>query len=149
VHGARARAPRRRHEAIRDRRGLLTSVASSADRAFAGTRSLKLNISGGAGTQRARVSAPAAPKGANVVFRVFLPAGTAVSSIQPYVLQGSAGGWRWTGAWRSASSLTTNAWNTITVQVPSNAATPLAELGVEISTQATWTGALYVDAVTW
>ena len=95
------------------------------------------------------MSAPTAPAGANVVFHVYLRAGTAVSSIQPYVLQGAAGGWRWTGAWRSASSLTAGSWNTISVQVPSNAATPLAELGVEVSTSATWTGALYVDAVTW
>ena len=122
---------------------------SSADRAFAGASSLKLNVSGAAGSARARVTNPPTPAGAPVTFRVFLPAGTAVSAVQPYVLQGAAGGWRWTGAWRAASSLTAGAWNTISLQVPSNAALPLAELGVEVTTQANWSGALYVDAVGW
>ena len=35
------------------------------------------------------------------------------------------------------------------VQLPSNAAVPLAELGLEVSTSASSTGALYVDAVSW
>lgn len=129
--------------------GILSSVASSADRSFAGDSSLKLNVSGAAGSARARVTNPPTPAGATVTFRIFLPAGTAVSAVQPYVLQGAAGSWRWTGAWRAASSLTAGAWNTISLQVPSNAAVPLAELGVEITTQASWSGALYVDAVNW
>jgi len=40
-------------------------------------------------------------------------------------------------------------WNTIQVTVPSNAALPLWELGVQWTTNATWTGAVYVDQVTW
>jgi hypothetical protein len=129
--------------------GALTSVASSNDRAFAGSRSLKLDWNGGAGAQRALVRTPATPAGATVTFRVYLPAGAAIASLQPYVLQGSAGGWAWTGAWRGASSLASGQWNTITVQVPTAAKTPLAELGVELTTSASWTGAVYVDSIAW
>jgi hypothetical protein len=129
--------------------GMLTAVASSTDRAFAGARSLKVSVSGAAGSQRVRVTSPATPAGASVTFRVYVPSGSALASVQPYVLQGAAGGWAWTGSWRAASSLTANQWNAITVQVPSNAAVPLAELGVELTTQASWTGAVYIDAVAW
>ena len=64
------------------------------------------------------------------------------------MLQGASGNWTWTGNWRAISSLTANAWNTIAVTVPANA-TPLSQLGVEISTGSNWTGTLYVDAVAW
>ncbi len=49
----------------------------------------------------------------------------------------------------SISQLSTNAWNTITVTVPSNAVTPLYQLGVQFNTNATWTGTCYIDAVSW
>ena len=129
--------------------GMLTSVTSSGDRAFAGVRSLKLGINGAASSQRARVATPSAGRSATVTFHVYLPAGSAISAVQPYVLQGASGNWRWTGTWRSTGSLSANQWNTLTVQVPSDAATPLAELGVEITTNASWTGAAYVDTVNW
>lgn len=61
----------------------------------------------------------------------------------------SGGGWTWTGNWKATSSLSAGQWNTITVQVPNNAVTPFAQLGVEFATNASWTGAAYVDAVSW
>jgi hypothetical protein len=128
--------------------GMLTSLSSSTDRAFLGARSLKVTVSGGPGTQRVFVGAPPAPAGASLSFRVFVPAGSAVSSVQPYVLQGAAGNWAWTGSWRGIASLSPGQWNTILVSVPANAA-PLQELGVEIGTNASWSGAVYVDAVSW
>jgi hypothetical protein len=79
---------------------------------------------------------------------VWIPSGSRISAIQPYVLQGAAGGWTWTGAYRASSQLTMNAWNTIAVTVPSSAA-PLHELGVQFITNATWSGTAHVDAVTW
>lgn len=128
--------------------GALNAVSSSTDRAFLGARSLKLAFSGAAGSQRAFVLAPTTPAGASVSFRVFVPAGSAITSVQPYVLQGAAGGWAWTGSWRSIGQLTAGQWNTIAVSVPANAK-PLHELGVEISTGAGFRGAVYVDAVGW
>jgi hypothetical protein len=127
---------------------MITGVASSTTRAFAGTHSLAASFNGAAGSQYVRVSSPSAPAGATVTFHVWIPSGSAISALQPYVLQGASGNWTWTGNYKTASSLTTNAWNTITVSVPANAA-PLAELGVQFTTSSTWTGTAYVDAVNW
>ncbi len=129
--------------------GMLVSDQSSTDRAFAGTHSLKVNINGAAGKQTVKVPSPTVTAGKLVTFHIWIPSGSAISALQPYALQGASGGWTWTGAWRGSSQLTAGQWNTITVQLPSNAATPLAELGVEVTTNATYTGAMYLDAVSW
>ncbi len=84
-----------------------------------------------------------------MTFHVWIPSGAAVSAIQPYVLQDATGNWTWTGNWQAIGSLHTGAWNTLTVTVPSNAVIPLAQLGVAITTDATWTGTLYIDSVSW
>jgi hypothetical protein len=84
-----------------------------------------------------------------ITFRVWIPSGSAITSVQPYAFQGAAGGWAWTGVWRATSSLVTNAWNTIAVTVPSNAATPLDQIGVEFTTNSSSPVTAYVDAVTW
>jgi hypothetical protein len=127
------------------RTGSATAVASSADRAFAGSNSLKVSLSG-SGSGLAKLSAPPVPAGSLITFRVWVPTGNALLSIQPYVLQGAGGNWAWTGNWRAASSLQAGAWNTLTVQVPGNAAA-LAELGVEFTLNGTVSTAAYVDSV--
>ena len=69
-----------------------------------------------------------------MTFHIWLPSGSKISSVQPYVQQGAAGNWTWTGNWQPISfsaSLTVGAWNTLTVTVPSNAITPLSQLGVQ------------------
>lgn len=128
----------------------ITGVASSTARAFAGARSLAVTFGGTTGGARTvSVGSPGAGAGRTVTFRIWFPSGSPITSIQPYVQQGGAGGWLWTGSWRGTSSLTANAWNTITVTVPSNAVTPLFQLGVEFSTNAAWSGTAYVDSVGW
>lgn len=127
----------------------IVGLASSTARAFAGSSSLAVTFNGAAGAPTVFVRSPATPAGSTVTFRIWLPAGSAISAVQPYALQGAAGGWAWTGTWRAASSLAANAWNTITVSVPANAAMPLDQLGVEFTTSQSWSGTAYVDAVTW
>jgi hypothetical protein len=56
--------------------------------------------------------------------RALIPTGAAIGSVQPYVLQGAAGGWRWSGNWQPISALRTGAWNTLAVQVPQDATLP-------------------------
>jgi hypothetical protein len=130
--------------------GIISSVARSTTRAFSGSASLAVNLSGAAaGSQQAYVASPSTPAGRTVTYHVWIPTGSQITSIQPYVQQGAGGGWLWTGSWRSISSLTAGAWNTITVTVPSNAVTPLYQLGVQFSTGAAWTGTCYVDTVSW
>jgi hypothetical protein len=93
------------------------------------------------------VSNPAAKAGQTVTFRIYVPNGARLASIQPYVLQGAAGGWRWTGAYTPLSRLRQGEWHVIRVTVPSKAAA-LASLGVEITTSGAYDGTLYVDSVT-
>jgi hypothetical protein len=127
----------------------VSSVARSTDRAFAGSGSLKVVLGSAAGDSSAKVANPAIPAGATVTFHVWIPAGSTLTAVQPYVLQGAAGAWAWTGSWRAASSLQAGNWNTITVAVPANAAA-LAEAGVMFTLSGASNGAAaYVDSVTW
>jgi hypothetical protein len=124
----------------------ITSVARSTERAFAGSGSLKVTLGTAAGDGSAKLPSPAVPAGATITFRVWIPAGSKLTAIQPYVLQGASGGWAWSGAWRATSSLQTDAWNALTVQVPANAA-GLAELGVVFTTSGGATFSAYIDSV--
>ncbi|MEP7052330.1 MAG: hypothetical protein ABJB12_18330 [Pseudomonadota bacterium] len=126
--------------------GSASTVASSADRAAAGTRSLKVSFSG-SGSGSAKVATPSVPAGATITFRVWIPTGNSVSAVQPYVIQGASGGWAWTGTWQPSSALQAGNWNTLSVRVPSNAAA-LYELGVQFSLNSGGSAA-YVDAVNW
>jgi hypothetical protein len=59
--------------------------------------------------------------------------------------------WRWNGVHLSARPILApleTGRHTITVTVPSNAAT-VADLGVEFTTNASWSGTAYIDAITW
>ena len=123
----------------------IASVARSTTQKYAGASSLAVQFNG-SGTANARVSNPAAKAGQTVTFRIYLPTGARLSSIQPYVMQGASGNWKWTGSWKSISSLQLGAWNTVTVTVPSNAAL-LSSLGVQFTTSGTYTGTVYVDSV--
>jgi hypothetical protein len=125
----------------------LTGAASSTARAFAGTHALAVSV-GGNGTAQVATSSPLPGAAKVVTFHVWIPSGSGLASLQPFVLQGASGNWTWTGNWRAASSLTANAWNTIQVTVPANAA-PLFQLGVQVATSSSWTGTLYVDSVSW
>ena len=89
------------------------------------------------------ISNTATTAGKTVTFHVWILSGTQISSIQPMcrITTGPGAG---LGGDRQ---LQTNAWNTITVAVPSNAATPLNALGVQFSTSSSWTGTCHVDSI--
>jgi hypothetical protein len=127
----------------------ISSVATSTTQHANGLRSLGVTFSTASGTAMAYVPSPATPAGATVTFKVWIPSGSGITAIQPYVQQGAGGGWLWTGSYKAIGQLTTNAWNTITVAVPSNAVTPLYQLGVQFTKSAGWSGTCYVDAVGW
>jgi hypothetical protein len=128
--------------------GMIAGVSPSTAQAFAGAASLAVRFNG-SGTQQVYVPAPATPAGTTITLHLWIPAGSALSWVQPYVQQGSSGGWSWTGNWQPVSNLKTNAWNTLTVAVPGNAATPLHQLGVQFSAGTAWSGTAYVDSVGW
>lgn len=122
----------------------IASVSRSTAQRYAGAASLAVKFSG-SGRATVNVANPAAKAGQTVTFRIYLPASTQVTSVQPYVQEGASGNWRWTGNWQPVAALRPGAWNTLTVQVPANAAA-LSALGVEFSTR-TYNGTLYVDSV--
>ncbi|MGO8674099.1 MAG: fibronectin type III domain-containing protein, partial [Capsulimonadaceae bacterium] len=130
--------------------GMITGAASSPAEAYLGAASLAVTINGGgADSQTVSVSTPATPAGDIVTYHVWIPSGSAISFIQPFVLQNGSGNWLWTGNTVGIAQLQTNAWNTVTVDVPANAATPLYSLGVQFATSAAWSGTCYVDSITW
>jgi len=130
--------------------GMITGVATSAVEVYAGAQSLAVTFNGSkSDSQEAYVSSPTTPAGKTVTFHVWIPTGSAISAVQPYVQQGSGGGWLWTGNYQAIGSLIAGAWNTITVVVPANAVTPLYQLGVQFFTSAAWSGTCYIDSVGW
>lgn len=124
----------------------IARVSSSGSQKYAGAASLAVNVNG-SGRATAFVANPAARAGQTVTFLVYIPSGARLASIQPFVQEGAAGGWRWTGAYKALSQLRQGAWNSISVVVPSNASA-LALLGVEVTTSGRYSGSLYVDSVT-
>jgi len=123
----------------------IVSLSRSTSVKYAGAASLAVRING-SGSAMASVANPAAKAGQTVTFHIYLPQGAAISAVQPYVLQGAAGGWQWTGNWQPASALKLGAWNTLTVTVPANAAL-LSSLGVQFATNGTFSGTVNVDSV--
>ena len=80
--------------------------------------------------------------GTTITFHVWIPSGSKVTALQPYLQDNN---WAWTSGWYP--SLTANAWNTITLTVPTNAVSPLQNLGIQFITSAGWTGTCYIDSV--
>ena len=127
----------------------IASVTDSSAEHFTGAKSLAVNIAGAAGTANAYVLAPTTPAGKALTFHIWIPKGSKITSIQPYVLQGPLGGWGYTYVWEPIGNLVIGGWSTIIVDVPSNAVTPLYEIGVQFTTGSAWTGTCYIDAVEW
>jgi hypothetical protein len=123
--------------------GIVSSVATSTAQHYAGNQSLAVNFNGSsAGTASAFVGNVAVVPGTTITFHVWIPSGSQVTTLQPYMQDYN---WVWTSAWYP--SLTANAWNTITLTVPTNAVSPLQNLGVQFITSAGWTGTCYLDSV--
>jgi hypothetical protein len=124
----------------------IAGVATSTERKFAGSRSLAVNINGAAATSSVYVASPSTPAGKTIAFHVWIPSGSSISAIQPYVRDRNLVS---TGKRQAIGNLKTDTWNTVKITVPSNAATPLRELGVRLTTDAKWSGTCYIDSVGW
>jgi len=129
--------------------GMLGSPAISIVQPCKGVRSLAVPVgASGADTQDVYVPSPAVTPGKKILFHFWIPAGSTVSGVQPYVLQDATGGWTWTGNWQPIANLKVGSWNTVPVTVPANAK-GIFSLGIEFSTSAAWSGTVYVDSVYW
>lgn len=130
--------------------GMITGASSSTVRAFTALHALAVNIQAtAADNQRVFVTSPGVAAGKTVTFHVWIPAGSTVTAVQPYVQQGASGNWTWTGTETPISNLKLGTWTTLTVIVPLNATTPLHQLGIEFKTSASWSGTCYLDTISW
>ena len=125
----------------------ITSVARATNPVYSGSGSLRVNISG-SGSAYVSVPNPKVAAGKTVTFHVYVPSSVKLNFVQPFVLQDASGGWTWTGNYQAATAIKLGAWNTWTVQVPANASA-LSSLGVQIGTNGSVSGSVYVDAVTY
>jgi hypothetical protein len=122
------------------------TLSNSTAQKYAGSASMKMDINGNGSYLAQKDNPSGISAGTMITFRVWVPSGANLKSIQPFVQDAN---WTWTGAWRDYASLTKNAWNTVTVTVPSYAATPITRIGVEAVTSAAWTGSIYIDSIDW
>jgi hypothetical protein len=121
-------------------RGVVRATTQHAS----GSAALAVEIDG-AGTALVSVANPPARPGATVSFRIFVPSGAKLAWVQPFVQQDASQNWAWTGNYQVLSNLRQNAWNQLTVQVPAGA--KLGALGVQLQTEGSFRGRIYVDDV--
>jgi hypothetical protein len=124
---------------------LISSVAVSTAQHYAGQRSLAVNFNGtAAGYSSMDLKGAIVPAGATVTFHVYIPAGSQITKVEPYMMDYN---WQWTS--NPGYSFTPGAWNTFTLKVPATAVTPLQYFGLSFTTNAAWTGTVYVDSISW
>jgi hypothetical protein len=129
--------------------GTFTNIYRSATQHFAGQESLAGSINATTAiTYILEIGppTPAIPAGAVVTFNVYIPAGTGLTAIQPYVME--TGTFRFTGTNTPAGALVLDGWTTVRVTVPANAAAIL-RLGVQFLSAGTWMDTVYVDSISW
>jgi hypothetical protein len=123
----------------------ISGVATSTAQHYAGQRSLAVNFNGtAAGTSSVAVNGVVVPSGATITFHVYIPAGSQITKIEPYLQDYN---WNWFS--NPVTSFTPGAWNTFTLTVPTSSVTPLQYLGLNFTTGAAWTGTVYVDSINW
>jgi len=122
----------------------IAGIATSTAQHFAGKQSLAVDFDGSAGDSSLQFSDLVVPAGATVTFHVWVPAGNQFTKIEPYLQDYN---WAWVSG--SSGTLVADAWNTLTITVPSGAITPLKRFGLQISTGAAWTGTIYIDSINW
>ncbi len=125
--------------------GIVSGVATSTAQYFAGNQSLAVNFNSTTnGTGSPSVGNVAINPATTITFHVWIPSGSTVTALQPFLMDQN---WMWTSSWYG--SFTANAWNTLTLTVPTNAVTPLNALGVQFVTSAGMTNTCYLDSITW
>jgi hypothetical protein len=123
------------------------TLSASNEQAFAGAQSLKLSAdtSGAASNIYAKLNNPLGLTiGGTYKFRIWVPSDANIAAVQPYVMDGS---WTWTGNNVEYDQLEKNSWNTVSLTIPANAANPINEIGVQLSTSDAFNGSIYMDSI--
>ena len=130
-----------------------TTVARSTAQHFAGAASLAGTITFPALGTSALVVLPPVPAiqpGTTITYRVFIPVGSTVDWVQPYV-QEIAPSYLFTATAGGAQFITAaniGTWIPYTVVVPANALA-ISTLGVQFHALTAGTGTVYVDSINW
>jgi len=124
---------------------LISGIATSTARHYAGQRSLAVNVAGtAAGSASLEQSGVIVPPGATITFHVFIPAGSRITKVEPYLMDYN---WGWFS--NPSTTFTPGTWNTFTLTVPATSVTPLQRLGLNLTTGGAWTGTVHVDSIDW
>jgi hypothetical protein len=131
--------------------GTFTSVARSTTQQFAGQASLAASLSAPAAPTHfileVNPAIPAIPAGSVVTFHVYVPRSAAITAVVAYALEGGPN-YRFDNTFVAAASLARDAWTTVRVTVPADAAAIL-RIGVRFEMAGAWTGTLYLDSIDW
>jgi fibronectin type 3 domain-containing protein len=124
----------------------VSGVATSTAQHYAGKQSLAVNFDGTNGSSAAvKIGNTYILPGETVTFHVWIPNGSKITSIQPYMQDNN---WNW--SWGNYNgSLTANAWNTVTLTVPTSATAPFHYLNLQFNLSGAWAGTCYIDSVGW
>ena len=125
--------------------GVISGVATSTAQHYAGNQSLAVNFNSTAGgSSSVTINNVTVLPGQTITFHVWIPSGSKISSLQPYMQD-----YNWGWASNPYGSLTPNAWNTLSLTVPAGAVSPFHNLGIQFNTSAGWTNTCYIDSVSW
>ncbi len=125
--------------------GQITSLAPSTEKSYAGNQSLALNFSGtSGGTSTLSLDNPTVPRGATVTFQVWIPDGSAVTTVEAWLTDAN-----WGSTQTSFDNLTPNAWNTLVWPIPANFLNAFNGFGLRFKTSGAWTGTCYLDSISW
>jgi len=125
--------------------GIISGVATSTAQHYAGRQSMAVNFNSTAGgSSSVSVGDVVVLPGMTITFHVWLPGGSKITTLQPYLQDYN---WNWTSS--AYGSLTASAWNTVVLTVPANAVAPFHNLGIQFATSSGWTNTCYLDSVSW
>ncbi len=123
----------------------IAGVETSTAQAYAGNQSLAINFNGTAGgTSVVTLNSAVVPNGATVTFRLWIPAGSTITTIEPWLQDYN---WNWYQSWYN--SYTPDAWNTFTLTIPADVTAPFVYFGLRLTTSAGWTGTCNLDSISW
>jgi len=124
--------------------GSVTATGNSGDTAFLGFNSMRIDLSGSAAGRVWTKPLVSPAPGTTISYRVFIPTGTPISAVQPYIADANL---VWTHSYHQ--NLPWGAWMTLTVTVPQQVTLPVEEIGVKFYLSAPHTGPVYLDAIQW
>lgn len=130
-----------------------TTLSLSAEKAYKGDSSLRVDIAGSAdGMSDAKIDTKIIPAGSTITFRIWIPSGAPLSAIQAYCMPHNAD-WsdtKWNAKWGGYEYLVKDEWNEFSFVLPEDTDMDYAQqLGIQVQTSGEESFSLYVDSIDW